>query len=224
MNKRIIVVAPHPDDETLGCGGTLLKHKDDGDQIFWLLVTNMANSNDFSDDQIKKRNIEISKVSEEYGFEKHYFLDYPAGGLDNLPIKDLIQAFGDIFNECRPNIVYFPFSNDIHTDHRVTSEAVLSCSKNFRYPFIESFRAYEVISETEFANNLYKEAFHPNLWINISKFLNKKIKIMNIYKSEVGEHPFPRSETNIKALANFRGSTMGKEYAESFINVKEIIN
>ena len=171
MNKKVIVVAPHPDDETLGCGGTLLKHKDDGDQIFWLLVTNMTNNHGFSDNQVNKRNIEISKVCKEYDFDNHYILDLPPGGLDTLPIKDLIQAFGNIFNECEPDIVYFPFSNDVHTDHRVTSEAVLSCSKNFRYPFIKSFRAYEVISETEFGNNLYKETFHPNLFINISLFI-----------------------------------------------------
>jgi LmbE family N-acetylglucosaminyl deacetylase len=223
MSKKIIVVAPHPDDETLGCAGTLLRHKEMGDEIFWLVVTSMAKEYGFSEEEISNRNNEISNVSEEFGFQKHFILDYAPGGLDSIPLKNLIEAFGKIFEECTPDTVYFPFSNDIHTDHRVTSEAVLSCSKNFRYSYIRSLRAYEVISETEFGNNLYKETFHPNLWIDISEFLEQKIKIMNIYKSEIEEHPFPRSETNIKALASFRGSTIGTEYAESFISVKEII-
>ena len=92
-----------------------------------------------------------------------------------------------------------------------------------RYEYIKKFRAYEVLSETEFASDLYSDSFNPNLWIDISDFIDKKIEIMEIYKSEIKEPPFPRSEDNIRALATYRGSTVGSISAESFIQIKEII-
>jgi len=223
VKKNIIVIAPHPDDETLGCGGSLLKHQADGDIISWLIVTHMSLQNGYSQEKITAREKEIASVSKQYNFQDVINLKFQPTMLDTLPKTDLISALSQSFSKIKPNIVYFPFCNDIHSDHRVTSEAVLACSKTFRFPYLKTFRAYEVISETEFGNNLYHEAFHPNLWIDVSTYLEKKIEIMSIYESEIDQHPFPRSKKNIKNLASFRGSTIGVQYAESFISVKDII-
>ena len=138
-------------------------------------------------------------------------------------MKDIVESISKTIQKIQPSVLYFPFHNDIHSDHRIISEAVLSCSKSFRYEYIKKFRAYEVLSETEFASDLYSDSFNPNLWIDISDFIDKKIEIMEIYKSEIKEPPFPRSEDNIRALATYRGSTVGSISAESFIQIKEII-
>ena len=219
----ILIIAPHADDETLGCGGTILRHKSEGETISWLLVTSMLEKDGFSKSEIQIRNNEINLVAEAYGFDETIKLDYSPTKIDMIPMKNIVESISKTIQKIQPSVLYFPFHNDIHSDHRIISEAVLSCSKSFRYEYIKKFRAYEVLSETEFASDLYSDSFNPNLWIDISDFIDKKIEIMEIYKSEIKEPPFPRSEENIRALATYRGSTVGSISAESFIQIKEII-
>lgn len=218
---NIIVISPHPDDETLGCGGTLLKHKNKNDKIYWIIATKPSNEN-YSNEFIKKRENEIDLVSDKYQMNQVFQLEYSPASLDNTPIKNLIGDISDIFKQVKPEIIYLPFRNDIHTDHKVVFDAVLSCTKSFRYPYIKKVMAYETVSETEFAPPLNSNIFQPNCFSDISDFMEEKIDIMNIYSSEMAEHPFPRSEKNINALATFRGATAGVEYAEAFMILKEI--
>lgn len=219
--SNVIVISPHPDDETLGCGGTLLKHKNKNDEIYWIIVTKPSNEN-YSKEFVKKRESEIDLVSHKYQMNKVFQLEYSPASLDNISIKNLIGDIANIFKQVKPKIIYLPFRNDIHTDHKVVFDAVLSCTKSFRYPYIKKVMAYETVSETEFAPPLNSNIFQPNCFSDISDFMEGKIEIMNIYSSEMGEHPFPRSEKNIKALATFRGATAGAEYAEAFMILKEI--
>ena len=121
-----------------------------------------------------------------------------------------------------PNTVYVMNRSDAHSDHRVTFDAVMACTKSFRYPFIKKVLMYECLSETEFAPALHEKIFIPNYFVNISDFLEEKINAMNVYKSELGDHPFPRSILNIKALATYRGASVGVLYAEAFQLLKFI--
>lgn len=219
MMSNVIVISPHPDDETLGCGGTLLKHKNNN--IYWIIVTKPSNE-DYSKEFIKKREDEIDLVSEKYQIDQVFQLEYSPASLDNIPIKNLIGDIANVFKQVKPEIIYLPFRNDIHTDHKVVFDSVLSCTKSFRYPFIRKVLAYETVSETEFASPLVSNIFQPNCFSDISDFMEEKIEIMNVYSSEMGEHPFPRSKKNIEALATFRGATAGVEYAEAFMILKEI--
>ena len=226
MNK-ILVVAVHPDDETLGCGGTLLKHKADGDEIYWLIVTTIKNGYKnwdlgFSKEVIKKREYEIKRVAELYNFDGVYKLEFPTMRIDEISMSNLIKKISDIFLEVKPNVIYLPFKDDVHSDHRKVFEATFSCTKSFRYPFIKKVYMMETLSETEFAPSLKENSFVPNIFVDITQFLEKKIQIMKVFKSEIKEHPFPRSVENIKALAIFRGATAGVKYAESFMLLKEI--
>ncbi len=218
---NIAVISPHPDDETLGCGGTLLKHKNNNDNIFWIIATNPTKQN-YSKEFIAKRKKEINYVKRKYGVLKLFQLNYEPASLDNIPLKKLISNISNIFKETKPEIVYLPFRNDIHTDHKIVFDAVMSCTKSFRYSFVKKVLAYETISETEFAPPLSNNAFQPNCFSDISNLIDEKIKIMNIYQSEIGKQPFPRSKKNIRALATFRGATAGVDYAEAFMILKEI--
>lgn len=220
--KNIIVISAHPDDETLGVGGTLLKHKYQGDNLFWIIATNIFETQGFSRKKILQRQLEIEKVASEYGFIKTFKLDYKTMSLTSESLLKMIPQISEIFHEVKPEVIYTLNRSDAHSDHRYLSDAVLACTKSFRYPFIKEVLMYECISETEFAPAFFEKVFLPNYFVDISAFLNKKIEIMRVFESELGNSPFPRSEENIRALAKFRGSTAGCQYAEAFQVVKII--
>ena len=151
MDDKVLVVAPHPDDETLGCGGTLLKHKKNGDTIYWMIVTNIDIDHGWLDEVVQKRQKEIDQVSQMYGFENTFKLDFPTTKLDSISYNDLIAKISDVIKEIEPSVVSLPNRSDIHTDHKVTFNAVMSCCKDFRMPCIKRILMYECLSETEFA-------------------------------------------------------------------------
>ena len=219
MKNKILVVAVHPDDETLGCGGTLLKHKHNGDEIYWLICTKIDEDSDY----YTTRENEIKQASDIYKFDGVFSLGLKTMRVDEYSMSELIGKVSKVISEVKPNIIYLPFKSDVHSDHRKIFEASYSCTKVFRYPFIKKIYMMETLSETEFAPGVKEDAFVPNLFVDISKYLDKKIEIMKIFKSEIGERPFPRSERNLRALATLRGATCRCEYAESFMLLKEIL-
>ena len=220
--KNILVVSAHPDDEVLGVGGAILKHKANGDHICWLIVTNIFKENGFSEERVASRQLEIDTVANRLGIDKVVKLDYPTMSLTSESLLTMIPKISTVFNDFKPEIIYTLNRSDAHSDHRYISEAVMACTKSFRYPFIKQVLMYECISETEFAPAFPEKVFIPNYFIDISAFMTEKLEIMGIYESELGEHPFPRSIENIKALAHFRGASVGVYYAEAFQLVKYI--
>jgi LmbE family N-acetylglucosaminyl deacetylase len=219
---KILVISVHPDDETLGAGGTLLRHKDQGDELYWVTVTAMKKKDGYSIKQIESRNQEIKKVEIQYGIKRKYQLNFSPSKLDTVPVDELVQTFSKIMKEVGPETIYLPFRGDVHSDHRIIFEAAFACTKQFRYPSIRKILMMETLSETEFSCQAFEDIFIPNYFVDISSYLNKKIEIMEIYQSELGAHPFPRSKKNIKALATFRGATAGVKYAEAFMLLKSI--
>jgi LmbE family N-acetylglucosaminyl deacetylase len=220
--NNILCVAPHPDDETLGCGGTLLKHKDNGDKIYWLIMTNILTEEGYDKVKIEERQQEIDNVAREYGFEDIFKLDLPTTKLDIIPKRQIIEAVSNVINKIKPEEIYLPNRSDVHSDHKITFDSVISSTKTFRCPLIKKILMYETISETEFAPPFQDNAFMPNSFSDIFEFINKKLSIMKIYSTELGAHPFARSLDNLKALAMYRGATAGVNYAESFMLLKEI--
>lgn len=214
--KKVIVVAPHPDDETLGCGGTLLKHKAKGDEIYWLIVTNVDEKNGWVKERVDSRQKEIDIVSKKYGFNKTFKLDFPTMKLETLPIGNIIDGISAVFQEVKPEVVYLPNKNDVHSDHGIVFNAAYSCTKNFRYPFVKQVLIYEAISETEFAPTNVNNPFVPNYFVDISDYFNSKLEIMKVFESEIMKGNLPRSISAIEALSKYRGSRIGVNYAEAF--------
>lgn len=222
MKNKVLVIAVHPDDETLGCGGTLLKHKANGDEVHWVIGTNIKESEGFKKDIIKRRKNEIEKVEKLYGFDSTHSLGLSTMRVDEYSMSELVRMISKVITDVQPNILFLPFKGDVHSDHRKIFEAAYSCTKSFRYPFIRKIYMIETLSETEFAPSTKEDSFIPNVFVNISEFMDKKLEIMNVFASEMAEHPFPRSEKNLIALATLRGASAGCEYAESFVLLKEI--
>lgn len=217
--KKIVVFAPHPDDETLGCGGTILKHISKGHRVYWVILTNMYEEQGFSKDRIKKRQNEILRVSNNYKFTKVYQLNFPAAKLDTIPKSELVTKISNIIVSIKPEEVFLNFGDDIHSDHQVASIAINSSIKSFRHEYIKRVSVYETLSETHFQSVANQASFEPNYFVDISKFIKKKCQIMQIYKSELMRANQPRTIDNLKALAKFRGSRCMSKYAEAFITI-----
>ena len=220
--KKIIVISAHPDDETLGAGGTLLRHARQGDEIYWLIITNIFTSNGFSESKVAERQEEIKLVAEKFGFKKTFNLNYPTMSLSGSELVTMIPQISSVFSEVEPEIIYTLNRSDAHSDHRVIFDATMACTKSFRYPYIKRVLMYECISETEFAPALTEKVFIPNYFVDVSDYLDEKLEIMKVFASELQPHPFPRSLENIKALAHFRGASVGVNYAEAFQLLKYI--
>ena len=216
------IISPHPDDETLGCGGSILRHQAENDSIHWVIVAGMSEKQGFSPDMIAERQKEIDTIAALYGFAAVHNLDLPTTQLDIIPTGDIVNMLGALFNEIKPDTVYIPNRSDVHSDHRIVFNSAWSCCKSFRYPFIRRVLMYETLSETDSVPPLPESAFLPNCFADITDFLEKKLEIMCHYKNEIKKHPFPRSEQNIRALATLRGATAGVPYAEAFMLLKEV--
>ncbi len=218
---KTLIIAPHADDETLGLGGTLLKRSSKkGNKLYWLLITE-PQSPDYSQKFINSRIKQIQKIKKIYNFEKTFNLNLKPGSLDKISKKKIVFEISKIIKLIKPDEIFTPHLGDVHSDHKIISSVISTCTKNFRFKSIKRIFAYETLSETNF-NLIKKNVFFPNYYEDISKFMNKKIKALKIYKSEVKKFPFPRSIDAIKALAKVRGSEIGVSFAEAFEVLKII--
>lgn len=217
---KTIVIAPHPDDEVLGAGGTLLRRKAEGATVAWLIVTGITTGTGWSEEKIKQRADEIKRITALFGFDSVFELNFPTTQLDQVPMSDLVAAVSNVFKTFEPEEVLVPHPSDVHTDHRMVFDAVASCTKWFRYPSIKRVLAYETLSETDFGLGT-KQGFRANVFVNIEPYLDNKLRAMDIYASELGEFPFPRSHESIRALATLRGAASGFKAAEAFELLRE---
>jgi LmbE family N-acetylglucosaminyl deacetylase len=218
--KSILVIAPHPDDETLGTGGFILKQKKLGNQVFVLNMTNMDEKFGYEAERVEKRKNEIRQMISGYNLDGFFDLCLKPAALDTYSENELIAKLSNLFNEIRPDTVILPYCYDIHSDHRITFNLGYACTKSFRYPYIKRTLMMETASETEYA--FCENSFKPNYFVDISEFIDRKIEILKYFESEVGEHPFPRSERTIRANCLMRGAMSGVEYAEAFVLLKYI--
>jgi LmbE family N-acetylglucosaminyl deacetylase len=214
--KNILVVAPHPDDETLGCGATILKLIENGATVHWLIVTAISTEHGFSEEKVRTRTQEIEKVNKMYGFNSVIEWEIPTSTIDSVPVAQMVDRVSTLFNTLKPDTIFLPYSNDVHTDHYFTSKAFLSCCKWFRHSYLKNVLFYETLSETNFNINSTDRQFRANLYFDIDKFFNKKIDILKVFSSELGEFPFPRSVEAVEALAKLRGTQCGANKAEAF--------
>lgn len=220
MNKAL-VIAVHPDDETIGCGGTLLKLKDSGYEIHWLIATEATTEGGFSAEFINKRQSEIDTVASKYQFTAVHRLGLPAAQIETIALGKIVQKIAAIMQSVSPDTLFLPFREDVHSDHRILFDAAFSCTKSFRQPSLRRVYMMETLSETEFAPAIPGISFVPNSFVDISPYFDKKLEILSLFESELTEHPFPRSIANVKALATYRGAMAQCQYAESFMLLKE---
>jgi N-acetylglucosamine malate deacetylase 1 len=220
---NVLAISAHPDDETLGCGGTLLKHRAGADAVFWIIAT-VCHEPQWSASTIEQKAAEVDRVAAAYSATP-IRLGFPNARLDIVGVEELMRPIERAVDQIRPEIVYLLNGGDIHTDHHALFTAAMSVLKPFymKRRGIRRVLSYETLSSTEAAPPGGARTFVPNVFSDISEYLDRKLDIMSLYETEIHEDPMPRSLTAIRALARYRGSTIGAEYAEAFALVRELI-
>lgn len=215
MSKTILVFAPHPDDEVLGVGGTILRKKAKGDNV----VVCVATKNEKYD--IRKKESDVAHKL--MGIDSSEFLEFPDLGLDKVPHDDFTDAIRLVLSKYEPDEVYMPYIGDIHTDHKALASAILVAIRP-KYKFSPTVAyMYETMSETGLDFQQPNAHFNPNVYIDISDFLSKKLVALSAYSSQIGEEPCSRSIMAIDALAKYRGAQAEMIAAEAFSLVREYI-
>jgi LmbE family N-acetylglucosaminyl deacetylase len=221
VGKRVLVIAPHPDDETLGVGGTIAKHADQKDAVMVLVVSGHLPPlyDRASYDQTVK---EAVRAFEILGITESRFLEIPTGTLGAQPVGDLNGRIAQVVEDFRPEIVLCPFP-DRHVDHRVVFESTMVATRPIRGGRdIRLLAAYETISETHWNAPHMEANFVPNLVINVTDQMDRKLSALKCYTSQVHAFPGPRSVDAVEALAKFRGTQSGFAYGEALQIIRMI--
>ena len=212
---RVAVIAPHADDESIGPLGTLLKLQEEFNaELHWILCSDMARSGQYTLEEKALRSQQVKTIAERIGFKSFHQGTFEPSKLDAGGLLPIVSWLSDIIRSLQPSILLVPFRYDAHSDHKAIYDASMACTKSFRYPSIEQVLAYETLSETNFQT--HGPIFNPNLTVDISKYLSRKLEILSIYHEEFGSFPFPRSLDAVEHLARLRGVRINALAAEAF--------
>ncbi len=213
--SKVLIIASHPDDELLGCGGSILRHISIGDDVKVIFMTNGEGSRARGNKNIKARNKNMLTAKKILGYKTHKSFNFPDNKMDTVPLLKIVQSIEKIIFTYEPSIVYTHHSSDLNIDHTITNKAVMTACRPQPNFSVKQILAFEVLSSTEWQNSK-NNFFLPNYFINIESFIDKKIQAANAYGKEMRNSPHSRSLENIKNLAAFRGNTVGFMYAEAF--------
>jgi LmbE family N-acetylglucosaminyl deacetylase len=216
MKNKILIVAPHLDDEVLGCGGTLIRHIEEKDEVCVAFIAHRVYGHKYDSDRMKVELSHMEKARKVTGYQRMEFFDLPDEKLDRH-IPDIISALEPLVEDFRPDTVYSPFWQDNHQDHRAVAEAVRVVLRPAVYTFVKKWLACETPSSTEQSPPMPGCAFQPNCYVNISLFLERKLEAVRCYETEARPFPHPRSPEALKALAARRGVEAAMKYAEAFV-------
>ena len=219
MNKKILIIAAHPDDEVLGCFGTVKKLIDEGYEGYTLILGEGKTSRGEGNEEIKKLHEEIKKANEVIGIKEVFIESLPDNSFDSIPLLDIVKVVEKYKNLIKPGIIFTHYENDLNIDHRLTYQAVITATRPMSDEVVKEIYSFEILSSTEWN---YPLSFSPDIYFDISDTLDKKIKAMSFYKSELREYPHPRSLEGIELNAKYWGIRVGKKAVEAFKAVRVI--
>ena len=214
MGNKILVIAAHPDDELLGCGGTIAKHIRNGDNVCFVIVCEGSSHRGVSqEDNEQHHALCASKI---LGVQDVKMLGFPDQKLDTYTLTEIITPLEEIVNSFRPSIVYCQYGGDINRDHELLFKAIMVAVRP-TVEFIDSVYAFDTASSTEWA---YPRSFMPDTWIDISDTLELKLEAMSCYTSELCDYPHPRSLNGLENKAKAWGNQACMEAAEVFMTIR----
>lgn len=223
---KILIFAPHPDDEILGCGGTIARYIDEGAEVTVCVVT--SGQLPVFDNSLAVKNgwphtlyPEIKQSHELLGIKETIFLQLPCVLLEQEPRHIVNGKINQVVQQVKPDVVFTPHFGDMQKDHLITAEAIMVAMRPKYTHTVRYVYSYETLSETEWNIPHVANTFIPNTYVDISDYLQKKIEAMSCYQSQLGEFPDPRSLVAVEALAKLRGSTMNAKAAEAFMLIRE---
>jgi N-acetylglucosamine malate deacetylase 1 len=210
-----VVVAAHPDDDVLGCGGTISKLTSKGSKVEVVFMADGETSRIGGGDNVDIRMDQAMKSCHIMGVNKVHFLGFPDNKLDSLPLLDIVQRLEKVIYKIRPTVVFTHSSVDLNIDHRITSQAVMTVCRPYLGQSVKSIYTFEVVSSTNW-NYVENKFFNPNFFVDIDGFMKNKIEALSVYENEINLFPSSRSLEAVEALAKYRGSTVGLMFAEAF--------
>lgn len=218
--KKILIVVAHPDDEVLGCGGTVARMISEGHDAYTLILsegaTSRKNWTEAQSKELKKQIVDANKIMK---VEETFVYDFPDNKFDSVPLLDIVKTVNHVREKVKPNVIFTHFRNDLNVDHRITYQAVLTATRPMQYESVKTVYSFEILSSTEWNFPL---SFAPNVFFDISGTLCTKLKAMNIYKNEIRDGNHPRSRRGIITNAQYWGLKVGLEYAEAFEVVRNV--
>ena len=221
MNKTILVIAAHPDDEVLGCGGTIARLAMEGCEVYIAILgegitSRFKDSKEADTELVKelhKRSLQVTKL---LGGKDLFLYSLPDNRFDTVPLLDIIKIIEDLIEKLKPSIIYTHYAGDLNIDHVITHRAVLTATRPTEGHSVKEIYSFEVPSSSEWAFGQYNGAFNPNVFFDISETIDIKIKTMEIYESESRPFPHPRSPKALRAIVRRWGSVVGLEATEVF--------
>ncbi len=222
MNKTILAIVAHPDDEVIGCGGTLAKHKADNDNIHIIYMTDGVSARVNAEvNDASCRNVMANKVGA-YLNAKQYYFNYPDNKMDEVALIDIVQSIESLLTTISPDIIYTHHVGDLNIDHQIVHRAVITANRPQPRSKVATIYTFEVNSSTEWAIRSNSNLFTPTSFINITEHLDDKRALLGIYSEEMRPYPHSRSIEAIFALATVRGTSIGVNYAEAFMLIREL--
>ena len=219
----VLVVAPHPDDEVLGVGGTMARLAGEGERVTVAVVTR-GEAGMFDPEMIERGREEARLAHRLLGVGETLFLDLPAARLDQLPHHEVNAAMQRLVDGQRPTMCFLPFRGDIHRDHQIVFDSMLVAVRPSRGTFVPEIYAYETLSETNWnAPRGITPPFVPDCFIRIDDQLDRKLDAMRLYASQLQRFPHERSVEALEALARHRGATIGAAAAEAFMTIRRVL-
>ncbi|MCG1008443.1 PIG-L family deacetylase [Salinicoccus sp. ID82-1] len=214
---NILVFAPHDDDEVLGAGGAIAKYADEGHDVYICGVTSGPDP-----EEIETIRSEAKTAHEVLGVKEAFFLHLPMIGLRHMETSEINAKIHDVVMRINPEVVFLPHKGDMNFDHAETTYAAMVALRPFNVPALREILVYETLSETEWNTPTVDNLFIPNVYIDISSTIDKKLEAMECYQSQLRIYPHPRSLEAMRALSMVRGSTICVEHAESFMLIRSI--
>lgn len=223
MNK-ILIVAPHCDDEVLGCGGIIAKNVAKGNKVFVAIITNghIGAPELFSKEGTEKVRSEALDAHTKLGVLETFFLDFPAPRLDSVPAYQISIALSKVIKSQMIDTMYIPHRGDIHKDHYISYQASLVAARPINNCTVRDIYAYETLSETEWAAPFGDDAFIPTVFEDISGYIESKIEAFKSFTTQIQTFPHPRSVDGIINLSKYRGATVGFLNAEAFMLIRSL--
>ena len=225
---KYLIIAAHPDDEVLGCGGSMAKWSRDGSEVYVLIMAEGVTSRDKSRDRVAHQN-ELShlaqsakKAGEILDVQSVELLDYPDNRMDSVDLLDVVKTIEEYVEKLKPDVLVTHHAGDLNIDHQIIHQAVMaSCRSQPGHP-VKRILSFEVPSATEWQSPTVGSSFVPNWFEDISDTLELKIKALETYETEMRDWPHARSTKAVDHLARWRGASVGTEAAEAFMLIREI--
>jgi len=217
LTKTVLVVATHPDDEVLGCGGSIARHVAEGDVVHVLFMSDGVYSRgECHLDELHQRNQACDEAQCILGVTDWQALAFPDNRMDSVPLLDVVQSLEPIIQQIQPTLVYTHHHGDLNVDHRVTHQAVMTACRPQPGASVMGIYSFEVLSSTGWGAPNVELAFVPNVFVDVASVWEQKLAALRCYEQEMRDFPHARSFEAVDALAKYRGITVGVEVAEAF--------